>query len=122
MYSYIAIFVGGGLGSIARFSLSRYIHTLTSSAFPLGTLVVNIISCLILGSFLGFSNEKMLASSNVKLLIIAGFCGGFSTFSTFSYETVELIRSGNMMYAIANILVSVVLCVGVILFLLKNLN
>ena len=122
MYSYIAIFIGGGLGSIARFSLSRYIHTFTTSTFPFGTLAVNVISSIILGSFLGLANEKMLASSNIKLLVIAGFCGGFSTFSTFSFETIELIRSGNMIYAIANILVSVALCVGVIFFLLKNIN
>lgn len=55
-----------------------------------------------------------------KMFIITGFCGGFSTFSTFSYETVELIRSGNSMYAIANILLSVIVCAGLIFMIARD--
>ena len=111
MGNYIAIFIGGGVGSIVRYALSRWIYVLSNSTFPVGTLVVNIISCFILGIFLGLVTDKYLINPVIKTFVVVGFCGGFSTFSTFSYETLELMRLGQYFYALANILLSVVVCI-----------
>jgi len=120
MNNLLLVFIGGGFGSIVRYGISEIVRLNFKSVFPIATLFSNIISCIILALAIGFFAEKLIANHNLKMLIIIGFCGGFSTFSSFSYETVELIRSGNMMYAIANILISVTVCVGLIYFMTKQ--
>ncbi|MGQ0827362.1 MAG: fluoride efflux transporter CrcB [Bacteroidota bacterium] len=120
MNNLLLVFLGGGLGSLARFGISEVVRINLKSIYPIATFVSNILSCIILVLAIGFFTEKLIANSNLKVLIIIGFCGGFSTFSSFSYETVELIRSGNMMYAIANILISVTVCIGIIYFMTKQ--
>lgn len=120
MNNLLLVFLGGGLGSVVRFGISEFVKSNFKTIFPIATLCSNIISCLILALAIGFFSEKIGANSTLKMLIIIGFCGGFSTFSTFSYETVELLRSGNLIIAIANILISVTVCVGLIYFLSKQ--
>lgn len=120
MNNILLVFIGGGLGSLARFGISEIVKNNFKSTFPIATLCSNILSCLILALMVGLFSEKVDTSPAMKTLIIVGFCGGFSTFSTFSYETVELMRSGNMIYAIANILISVVVCVVLVYFLSKQ--
>ena len=75
---------------------------------------------MILALVVGVFSEKIGANSSLKTLLVIGFCGGFSTFSTFSFETVELMKSGNMMIAIANILISVTACIALVYFLVKT--
>lgn len=120
MNNILLVFLGGGLGSVARFGISEIVKNNFKSSFPIATLCSNILSCLILALMVGVFSGKTDASPAVKTLIVVGFCGGFSTFSTFSFETVELMRSGNMMIAIANILISVVVCVALVYFLSKQ--
>lgn len=110
MNNYLLIFIGGGVGSIARYALSRWVYAFTNSTFPYGTLIVNIVSCLILGFFLELANEKFLIHPSMKIFVAIGFCGGFSTFSTFSFETFELLKSGQYWFATANVVVSIVSC------------
>lgn len=120
MNNLLLVFVGGGLGSLARFGISEIVKNNFKSSFPIATLCSNILSCLILALMVGLYSGKADASPAMKTLLVVGFCGGFSTFSTFSYETVELMRSGNVIYAIANILISVVVCISLIYFLSKQ--
>ena len=108
MYSYFLVFVGGGLGSICRFGIAEAIKPY-QFVFPLATFLANVLSCMILGYFLGMS-LKTEANSFQKFLVLTGFCGGFSTFSTFSNETLQLFQSGQTIYAIANIGLNLLIC------------
>lgn len=120
MNNFLVVFLGGGLGSITRYGISELVKSNFKSTLPLATFCSNIISCIILAIAVGYFSEKAGFSPVVRLLIVVGFCGGFSTFSTFSYETVELMRSGNTLLAIANILISVTVCVALIYVLTKR--
>ncbi len=118
----IAVFVGGGVGSLARFSVTLITMHFYKGVFPLATLVANILSSIIFGLALFFFAEKMQSDMPIRLLLLTGICGGFSTFSAFSYETVELVKNGNVGFAFANILISVVVCFGIIYFFNRSLS
>jgi CrcB protein len=120
MINILAVFIGGGLGSLARYGVSNAVANTINTTLPFATLFSNIASCLILGAGLYFYPEKIAENSMFRLLLITGFCGGFSTFSTFSFETVELFRSGNIFYGIANIAVSVITCSAILYFLISS--
>ena len=111
----LAIFLGGGLGSLARFGVGQ----LTPSGSPYGTLIANVVSCIIMSLALYVFSSKIETSSFLKHLIVIGFCGGFSTFSTFSFETFEFMRNGNFMLATLNILVNVAFCLF-IFYIFRN--
>ena len=120
MNSLLAIFIGGGIGSVARYGVSLLAKSIFKTVFPLGTLMANVLSCIALGLILVFLKDKIEQDDLVKAMLIMGFCGGFSTFSTFSFETVELLKSGNTYYAIANIVLSIALCLGILIILTKK--
>lgn len=122
MKNLFVVFVAGGIGSAVRYSISAFVKMKFVTVFPLATLLSNVLSCVVMAVAIGFFAEKMEMNPTLKLLVLVGFCGGFSTFSTFSFETVELIRSGNSIYAITNILISVVVCTGIIFFLTASLK
>ena len=111
MNQLLLIFIGGGLGSLTRFSLSKFIQENIDKTFPFGTLGVNVLASIILGIFVGMVEIKSLANPNYKALIAIGFCGGFSTFSTFSNETLQLIQNNRILEALMNILLNVILCI-----------
>ncbi len=109
MNIYWAIFIGGGLGSLSRYGFSRLITSNFQNINPVATLIANILATLVLGVFVYLLSQKTALPTWAKPLIVTGFCGGFSTFSTFSYETYELIKQGYYLIASANVLVSVAL-------------
>lgn len=107
--SYLWVFIGGGLGSLCRFGLSQWLNR--PIAYPYGTLLANGLSCILLGFLVGLVSRNLLPIE-YRLLLITGFCGGFSTFSTFSNELVQLTKQGEWSMAMIYLFVS--LLVGVL--------
>ena len=116
----VAIFIGGGVGSLCRFALSKYTSVYFTSHFAYATLFSNILSTFVLASFVYFFQEKMALNESWKLFVITGFCGGFSTFSTFSFETFEMLKNGQTLLAILNVLLSLFCCLFVLYILYKT--
>jgi CrcB protein len=109
---YFWVAVGGAIGSMARLWLGVKVTLLTGLAFPWGTILVNIIGSLVIGfvATLTGPNGRVVVPVNAQAFVMVGLCGGFTTFSAFSLQTLELARDGRLMQAGANIMLSVVLC------------
>ena len=95
--------LGGLVGSVARYWLSGFVQEASGGAFPLGTLAVNVLGSFVLGLVMALSLERGVVSPNARILLSVGLCGGFTTMSTFSYETVMLVRDGEVMLALSNV-------------------
>jgi len=107
---YIGIF--GGLGCVSRFLVSGWTYQLVGRGLPYGTLLVNIIGSFLLGFLTTFGLRSTLIPPELRIGLSVGFMGGFTTFSTFSYETIKLLEEGSFWQAGANILLNIVLCLG----------
>ena len=118
--NWIAVFIGGGLGSLARFSISLLLLKFSKSNLPIATFLANILACLILVLALNYFSNHSDVPKWLKPLLVIGFCGGFSTFSTFSLETFQLLKNGALFWALANVLVSLIACVGIIYMFYKS--
>jgi fluoride exporter len=109
----LCVFIGGGLGSLVRYGISLKTNMLAGS-FPVATLVSNTVACAIIGVLTGYFLKHSGNASNEtwRLLLVTGFCGGFSTFSTFSQETLKLWQGGETVLALGNVFLSLVLCLA----------
>jgi CrcB protein len=110
MKAYLLVFVGGGLGSLLRYVAVRFLPaTINGITFPTSILVVNVVASALLSAVVGWTLARS-ASDDTRLLIGVGFCGGLSTFSSFSNDTVALLQNGRTGVAFVNIGLNVVLC------------
>lgn len=115
--SAVYIFIGGGLGSLLRYGISVAGTSVFRSSFPVGTFISNILACALLAFIVLFFQSKQEEYTWVQPLLLTGFCGGFSTFSTFGFETVQLMNSGNLFYAVLNVILSLLVGIGLILLI-----
>lgn len=107
MMQVLMVGAGGFVGAVARYGVSGLIRSITGGAFPLGTLAVNSIGCLIIGAVMGLVGLQQELSPNARLFLIMGLLGSFTTFSTFGYETITLAGEGDWRLAAFNVLSNV---------------
>jgi CrcB protein len=106
----VVVFLGGGAGAALRYWLSGFVYRLFGTGFPYGTMAVNATGCLLIGILLAISEERFSWGPGVRVFLSIGLLGGFTTFSTFSYETIAMVREGSFLAAGVNALGSLVLC------------
>ncbi len=121
MLNLLLIFIGGGLGSLARFGISKWLNP-PVGGFPWGTLAANTLACLVLGLVAVLISQKSGISKELQAMILIGFCGGFSTFSTFSMETLRMIQNGQWLMATAYVFLSLLSCLFILAAVAKMLN
>ena len=112
MATWFWVALGGALGSMARFWLAAAVASLTGPQFPWGTLLINVLGSFIIGLFGALTGSRGAVSvpPDIRIFVMVGICGGFTTFSSFSLQTLELLQSGELVRGGAYILGSVVLC------------
>lgn len=109
---YLLIFLGGGLGAALRYWMQGVVYSRTGTDFPYGTLVVNVLGCLVIGFLMIALEERFLAIPWLRVFLTIGILGGFTTFSSFSYETLALVRDGETVRAFANVGFTVISCLS----------
>ncbi|OEK05697.1 fluoride efflux transporter CrcB [Roseivirga misakiensis] len=103
----IIVALGGGIGSALRYLIQEVLHKQIENFEPYGTFVVNILGCLLLGLLAGFAEQEKLLTPSMNLLLISGFCGGFTTFSTFAFQSHNLFLANKPIQAILYIGLSI---------------
>ena len=106
--------LGGGVGSIARYACQKWFAENVQHPFPWGTFVVNILGCFLIGLIYAIAEKTTLFTPQIRLLLITGICGGFTTFSAFAFENMGLMRSGDILYLLLYSIGSVVLGIAAV--------
>ncbi|MCF6222543.1 MAG: fluoride efflux transporter CrcB [Flavobacteriaceae bacterium] len=109
------VFIGGGLGSVVRYWLSLKLNNF-ENAIPYGTMLSNILGSLLIGLIFGYSAKSGVLTENHSLLLATGFCGGFTTFSTFAYENHLFLKSGDFFSMIPYLIITFVLSISAVFF------
>jgi len=108
--AYFLVILGGGIGALLRYLSTQFVNSIFKTQFSFGTIFVNCVGALLIGFLINFFDLYSL-SAKLRLLIITGFLGGYTTFSAYSLETVQYFINGNIKFAVANILINNVLCI-----------
>ena len=108
MKAILIIWLGGGIGSVFRYLVQLGINRLVTVTFPVGTFLINITGCFAIGLLYGLASKYSALTLEWRLFLITGLCGGYTTFSSFSYEGISLFRQGNYSYFILYVVLSVV--------------
>jgi len=114
MIKWVSLTIGGVTGTFARYLVAGFIYRTMGTGFPYGTLVVNLLGCFLIGLLASLAEEKFLIGPNARVLLMIGFCGAFTTFSTFMLETSNLIKDGETIRAFMNMTLSLI--VGFVVF------
>ena len=121
MTNVLLVFAGGGLGSALRYLVGLLFRSITLS-LPVATFVSNMLACLVFALVVYYDRARQPFSPGASLLLLTGFCGGLSTFSTFGFETFLLIRNGMVSAAVLNVLLSTLLALGMFYMLVKQVG
>ncbi len=103
----LEVFTGGGIGSVLRYAMSTLMYSEFGTDFPYGTFAVNIIGSFVIGLFLTIAEDRFLVSPEMRAFVAIGVIGGFTTFSTFTYETLGLFKDGSFLFGVINIVASI---------------
>ena len=116
MITYLWIAVGGAFGSMARYASTNLVASWLGAHFPWGTLMINVLGSFVIGFFAALTGPggKVFVHNDVRLFVMVGICGGYTTFSSFSLQTLDLMRDGNYSRAGLNVVGSVVLCLSAV--------
>ncbi len=109
MGKWLGLAAGGLLGTFARYSLAGIVYRVWGASFPYGTLVVNLTGCLLIGFLVVLSEEKFMLGPTARIFLMIGFCGAYTTFSTFMLETANLMKDGENLRAFMNVFLSILL-------------
>lgn len=112
MKQILLVFIGSGAGGSVRYLANVAISHIYKKDFPLSILIINALASLLVGLLISLAQEREVLSANAQWLLITGFCGGMSTFSTFSVQTLKLIETGQYIYGVLNVVLSVIICVA----------
>ena len=115
MRAYLWVSVGALAGANLRYFLSRFAAKLISTNFPYGTLIINVTGSLLLGFFLAWTTERVLVDPKWRLLVAIGFCGSYTTFSSFAYETMAYFEQGHWLLFSTNLILNNLLCLVAVL-------
>ncbi len=100
----LILLVGGGAGTLARYGLSDLANRITQGQFPWGTFAVNALGCFLFGVIAALAEERFVVSPQVRLLLLTGFMGAFTTFSTYAFETGKMLHDSQWLYGSANVI------------------
>jgi fluoride exporter len=109
---FLVISLGAIVGANARYLLSRYAARMLGPVFPYGTLIINVIGSMIVGFFVIWTSERVLADPRWRLLVVVGFCGSFTTFSSYAFETMAYFEQGQWLLMLTNFLSNNLLCLA----------
>ena len=112
MYDILIISLGAIVGANARYFLSRFAIKQFGPIFPYGTLIINVLGSMVVGFFVVWTMERVLADPRSRLLVVVGFCGSFTTFSSYAFESMSFFDRGQWMLMFANVLSNNLLCLG----------
>ena len=116
MIVYLWIALGSALGGVARYACQGWAARFISDTFPWGTMIVNIVGCSFIGFFATFTSPdgRFIVGPPMRQFVMVGICGGYTTFSAFSLQTLELARTGRLLQAAGNVVLSVVVCLAAV--------